>query len=355
MDLSRFRLLLYPFSLIYGCIVTIRNWFFDVGILKSTSYNLPVISVGNLTVGGTGKTPLTELIIRHLEADYRCALLSRGYGRTTRGVIVADDAVDYRNIGDEPMQIKNKFKNLTVVVAEKRCEGMFTLLNQVNSPDVVILDDAFQHRYVKPGLSIVVMDYHRPVWNDLTLPAGNLREPVQGLKRADIFVVNKCPVTLSQQEADYIQRKLKIRENGVLFFSKIEYGEPTPLVAQENSFIEQIKSRNRSLIVMAGIGNPEPFFKMAESFNVPLKRIMFPDHHDFNISDLRAMEALCFDNKDGEPLLLTTEKDAIRLSSSAGISERLLRNVWYIPINLKFMFDAQSRFENRITEYIKQK
>ena len=352
MQKNWFRLLLYPFTLIFATIVTIRNLLFDWGILESTRYNLPIISVGNLTVGGTGKTPLTELIIRHLEKNKSIALLSRGYGRKTKGVIIASSTDDYDTIGDEPMQIKTKFKNLMVAVAEKRRNGIQALLNRTISPQVIILDDAFQHRYVNPGLSIVVMDYYRPIWRDLCLPAGNLREPIKGMKRANLVVVNKCPSDLSEQEAIHIQNKLKISNPELLFFSYVKYGEPVPLIAQPKSFLTQLNESGKNLIAMAGIGNPEPFFNMAKKFNVPVTILRFADHHDFTPNDLKKMEALCNDNNKTESLMLTTEKDAIRLSSTNNLSKQFLQNIWYIPIELRFLFDAQTRFEKKIDSYV---
>jgi tetraacyldisaccharide 4'-kinase len=347
-----FRLLLYPFTLIFATIVTIRNLLFDWGILESTRYNLPIISIGNLTVGGTGKTPLTELIIRHLEKNKSIALLSRGYGRKTKGVIIASSTDNYNTIGDEPMQIKTKFKNLTVAVAERRRDGIQALLNRPNSPQVILLDDAFQHRYVNPGLSIMVMDYYRPIWRDLCLPAGNLREPKKGMKRANLVVVNKCPSDLSEKEAIRIQKKLEISNPEMLFFTSIHYGEPVPLIPQTNSFLNQLNESGKNLVAMAGIGNPEPFFNMAKKFDVPLTTLKFADHHDFTPSDLRKMEALCIGNKKAGSLLLTTEKDAIRLSSANNLSNQFLQNIWYIPIELKFLFDAQTRFERKIDSYV---
>lgn len=348
----RLRILLFPFSLIFAAIATIRNVLFDVGILTSVKYNIPVISVGNLTVGGTGKTPLTELIIRHLKKNKRCALLSRGYGRQTKGVIIANETSDYATIGDEPFQVKSKFKNLIVAVAEKRRRGMDALLNLAEKPQVVVLDDAFQHRYVKPGLSLLVMDYYRPVWKDLCLPAGSLREPKSGIKRADLIVVNKCPDSLSKKEAIFIQQKLKVAKEDQIFFTSIKYGNPIPLKPQTESFQQMVALPGKSIIAVAGIGNPEPFFKMAEKFMVPVKKLRFPDHHDFSNTDFKRMENLCFGNEGSPAIILTTEKDANRLYASTSLSERLFRNIWYIPIELVFLFDAQNRFNSKIDTYV---
>ena len=352
MNYAKLRILLYPFSLIFAAIASIRNLLFDKGLLESTPYPIPVISVGNLTVGGTGKTPLTEFILRHLQRTYQCALLSRGYGRKTKGIILADDTATAATIGDEPMQIHTKFDSVLVAVAAKRREGMKLLLQNDPAPQVVVLDDAFQHRYVKPGLSIVVIDYYRPVWNDLCLPAGNLREPRSGLKRAQLIVVNKCPASLSEQEAQQIRRKLKISNPERVFFTTIRYGTPVPLKSQSITFASLLSKPDQTVVALAGIGNPEPFFKMVTSFGVPVEQLRFPDHHDFTSTDIKKMETLC-NREDQPPLIITTEKDAIRLLS-AGLPDALLAKMWYIPIELEFLFDGQQRFINKTDTYVRE-
>ncbi len=352
MSINRLRILLYPFSLIFSSVATLRNLMFNFGFLKSKDYSLPVISVGNITVGGTGKTPLTELIIRHLYNSRKCALLSRGYGRKTRGVIIAGDPSDSRTIGDEPMQIKTKFPNVIVAVSEKRVLGMDELLKEDPCPDVVIMDDAFQHRYVKPGLSIVVMDYFRPVWRDLCLPAGNLREPASGINRADIIVVNKCPGDLSPNDAQIIKEKLKFRNRCNIFFTTIKYGKPVPLVEGGLSFSEQLKKADNNLLAIAGIGNPEPFFKMTEKFTHHVKRLQFPDHHDFSHNDIIKIEELCHTKNQDITTIVTTEKDAVRFLAFKGLPKALMVKIWYIPIELEFLYDKKSSFERKIDNYV---
>lgn len=350
MHYARLRRLLYPFSLIFAVIASIRNLLFDMGILESTRYPIPVISIGNITVGGTGKTPLTEFILRNLQETYRCALLSRGYGRNTRGVIMADERATSATIGDEPMQIHSKFEKVLVAVAEKRQEGMTFLLNNHPAPQVVVLDDAFQHRYVQPGLSIVVMDYTRPIWKDFCLPAGNLREPRRGVNRAQIIVVNKCPENLSQQEAQQIRKRLNVRKSVRIFFTAIRYGAPVPLKPQNSTFATLLERSDCTLLAMAGIGNPEPFYKQMASFQVPIEQLRFPDHHAFSTADLQKMETLC-SREGSQKLLVTTEKDAMRLAS-AGLSEPLLTKIWYIPIELEFLFNEQITFLSKIETYV---
>ena len=352
MKYTRLRRLLYPFSLIFAAIAAIRNLLFDRGILESTAYPIPVICVGNLTVGGTGKTPLTEFLLTHLHKSYSCALLSRGYGRKTKGVILADKTASSVTIGDEPMQIHTKFENVMVAVAEKRREGMKLLLKNDPAPQVVVLDDAFQHRYVKPGLSIVVIDYHRPIWNDLCLPAGNLREPRRGLNRAQLIVINKCPETLSEQEANRMKHKLKTNNSDQVFFTTIRYGTPVPLKSQNKTFDSLLNSSGQALAAMAGIGNPEPFFKKIAEYNKPTEQLRFPDHHDFTTADIKKMEAIC-NQTENPKLMVTTEKDAIRLLA-AGLPDTLFSKIWYIPIELDFLFNDQQRFTNIIDSYVRE-
>lgn len=351
-----FRRLLLPFSWIYALVTVIRNKMFDTGRLPSTSYPIPVISVGNITVGGTGKTPLTEHLIRLLQPHHRIALLSRGYGRKTKGVILADHTATYDSIGDEPMQMKQKFSNLMVAVAEKRTLGMDALLAQSTPPEIILMDDAYQHRYVQPGLSILVTDYHRPMWKDLCFPAGNLREPSSGIKRSQMIVVSKCPKDISLDEAQVIQKKLKIASQQEVFFSAIDYGEPKQLNSSDSltSFKDALDKSKHPLTVVAGIGNPKPFFKRAELFEVPIKPMKYKDHHHFSASDLKEMEksALKLDGTHG--LILTTEKDAVRLAASEHLSETLAQLIWYIPIQPQFLLDGGTAFNETILNYIKR-
>lgn len=349
--MSKLRLLLLPFSWLYAAITAIRNRLFDAGHLSVTQYQLPVISIGNLTVGGTGKTPLTEHLVRLLSPMYHCAILSRGYGRKTKGVLIANDNTGYESIGDEPMQMKSKFKQLTVAVSEKRVLGIERLLSQEHPPQVILMDDAYQHRYVKPGYSILVMDYYRPIWKDHCLPAGNLRETRAGIKRADLIVINKCPENLSLSDAEEIKRRLKPAKHQELFYTAIAYKNPVPL--NENLSADEFESLlhpDAPIIALAGIGNPLPFFKMAAKFSTKVIPISYPDHHHFTQNDLLQIQKTLI--KEGANChILTTEKDAIRLNATQGMTDQLRSRIWYIPIELKFLFDAQPLFDKKITDY----
>lgn len=354
--LQGLRLLLWPFSLLYGLIMAVRNRLFDAGWLPATAFPLPVISIGNITVGGTGKTPLTELLLHLLSGTYRCATLSRGYGRATKGFRLADAGDTALSIGDEPRQLQLKFPRLRVAVAEKRVEGMQALLRLPQPPQVVLLDDAFQHRYVKAGLSILVVDYHRPLWKDHCFPAGNLRESFAGRKRADLVVVNKCPPDLTLEEADEIARRLKLRAQQRLFFATIAYLPPRPLREQGAHAVldEQLPPPGEELLVLAGIARPEPFFQKMEAYGRPLRKLIFPDHHAFNAKDLAQIrKALQYDSKT-RSLILTTEKDAVRLAAVPEIDSDLLGRIWYQPIRLQILFDQQKIFENLILSYVEQ-
>ncbi|WP_010664879.1 tetraacyldisaccharide 4'-kinase [Marinilabilia salmonicolor] len=344
------RILLFPFSLMYCLATSIRNALYNSGIKKSTPYPVPLISVGNLTVGGTGKTPLTELLIKTLIPDYPCALLSRGYGRKTKGPLHANDDATASTIGDEPMQMKQKFPALTVMVAERRILGMNHLLHLNPPPKVVLLDDAYQHRAVSPGLSILVTDYFRPIYKDFCLPSGNLREPLCGKKRADIIIVNKCPCNLSETEKTQILRKLKPTAHQLVFFSSIGYDKLKPL--KDTDTLPESAQGKKSVLAITGIGNPAPFFNEVAGFAKEFEKISFPDHHDFSDSDLRKIN-----NKlakmSPDSIVVTTEKDAVRLRHK-NLPADLSEKIWYLPIELKILFNEQDTFLKTVKNYVEE-
>jgi tetraacyldisaccharide 4'-kinase len=346
-----FRLLFLPISWLYAIATSFRNTLFNADFLPQNQYPLPIISVGNLTVGGTGKTPLTEFIFKILSKKNSCALLSRGYGRKTKGVIIADSTSGYTTIGDEPMQIKLKFSEVIVAVAENRRAGMNALLSLLNPPDVVVMDDAYQHRYVKPGLSVLVIDYNRPIWKDFCLPAGNLREPVSGKKRAHIIVVNKCPTNLTPQEAESIKNRINATPEQRLFFSSIGYCKPKPLFGENKDvdFNDLLMNNRPTIIAVAGIGNPMPFFEMVKEFGCPVIPVEFADHHNFSKKDIEKLTSLLNKNK---TIIVTTEKDAVRLNASPHLTRLMTTKIWYVPIEPEFLFDEQLNFEKLILEYV---
>ncbi|MDB5134496.1 MAG: lpxK [Mucilaginibacter sp.] len=342
------RWLLFPFSFLYGLVVTIRNWCYDGGILKSREFSLPVISVGNLDVGGAGKSPMTEYLVRLFENSYKLATLSRGYGRNTKGFLVATTAATATQIGDEPAQFKHKFPSITVAVCEKRADGISRL--QANH-NLIILDDAFQHRAVKPGLSILLFDYGRINEPHLLLPAGNLREPFSGRWRADILIISKCPVDLGTHEQEKIARHIKPLPYQSLFFTAIAY---QPLQNIDGSSTDTIIDADTNVFVLTGIANPKPLLQYVKNYTQQVNHHNYPDHHRFslkNITKLADEFSACTTQK---KVIVTTEKDAQRL-----VEHKLLQVVkalpfLVIPIGVQFLGKGQPQFNKLVTEYVRE-
>src|SRR5690606_9112355 len=293
------RKLLYPFSIPYGAITALRNWAFNKDILPSQEFEVPVISVGNLSAGGTGKTPMVEFLIRRFSA-YKIGLVSRGYGRKTKGLVLAKPEHTFSEIGDEPFQIFHKFPEIHLALAEKRPEGVQALIDNF-SPDLILLDDAYQHRYVKPGFQILLTTFQEPFYKDLLLPAGNLRESVSGKNRADVIVVTKCPKNLSIEQAQKITEKIK-PDNQPVFFTTIQYNEPQNAQAQ--------KLATKKVIALTGIARPQPFLnEIGKTLSIE-KHLKFPDHHSFSAKEIEEIEKVIHTTK---LPIITTEKDWVRL------------------------------------------
>ena len=292
------RKLLFPFAILYGLITSIRNFLFDKGILKSYSFDLPVIAVGNLSVGGTGKTPQIEYLIRLLSDKYKIATLSRGYKRQSKGFILADANSSATILGDEPFQFYKKFPSIQVAVDADRKNGIEQLLSQSNKPEVILLDDAFQHRKVKAGFYILLTSYGDLYSDDFMLPTGNLRESRSGAKRANVIIVTKCPFNLSPDEQNNIKKKLKVAENQKLYFTFIAYEE---FVYGENRKINVNEIQSAAKLLVAGIAKPEPFFAYLQDTNDVC--LSFPDHHNFTDKDILEIKNLAQNN-----IIITTEK-----------------------------------------------
>ena len=261
--MSALKFLLFPFSVVYGAVVGVRNFLFNTGILASKSFEVPVFCVGNITAGGTGKTPHTEALIRELQKHFRVACLSRGYKRRTSGFILAGENATAAEIGDEPMQIRNKFPGILVAVDEKRSRGIENLLALPEAPEVIVLDDGFQHRRVRADKNIVLIDYTRPLSKDCLLPAGRLREPASALRRADYIVVTKCPDNLAPIDKRLIFKRLKIRPYQHLFFTQLTYGEIQPLCA---GVPVPVLDRSVFLLCITGIARPELFVRKLREY-----------------------------------------------------------------------------------------
>jgi tetraacyldisaccharide 4'-kinase len=342
--------LLWPLSLIYGGVLWFRNKLFAWGWLKSKRYPLPVISIGNITVGGTGKTPLTEYVIRLLKPTYSLALLSRGYKRETKGVIIAAPKSTAEEIGDEPKQILSKFPDISVAVAEKRTEGIERLINYCN-PDTIVMDDAYQHRYVQPGFSILIIDYYRPLWKDYPFPAGYLREPRSGKKRADVIVINKCPANLSQEEKEEIKRKIKPHSGQHLFFTSIEYQRPVSFTGGDDLLDSDV-----AVLALAGISHPKTFIDYLSQTFSKVYPLIFPDHQPYSKSkkEYSLIKGEFEKITNSKKVIITTEKDMIRLRNIPWLDDNIKQYLWYIPIKLSFLFDEEKIFNQLIKSYVEK-
>ncbi|MEZ2338940.1 tetraacyldisaccharide 4'-kinase [Mucilaginibacter sp. RCC_168] len=342
------RWLLFPFSLLYGLAVVVRNWFYNTGLFKSRVFNIPVIAVGNLDVGGAGKSPMTEYLIRLLKGNYKLATLSRGYGRKTTGFLLANSPADAVMVGDEPAQFKNKFPNVTVAVAEKRVEGIEQLQT---SHDIIILDDAYQHRAVKPGFSILLFDYNRVNEPRLLLPAGNLREPFTGRKRADILVISKCPVTLDSEQQAAVIKRINPLQRQAVFFTSISY---LPLQDLAGKATNTVIDDTTTVFLLTGIANTHPLLEHLKKQTPHIIHHKYPDHHQFslkNISKLADDFVACTAQK---KLIITTEKDAQRLGEQDLQQVVKKLNILVLPIGIEFLNNQQKQFDKLVTDYVRK-
>lgn len=329
------RYILFPIVPIYYSVTWFRNICYDLGIKKSKSYNLPVICVGNLSVGGTGKTPMIEYLIKLLQDTNKVATLSRGYKRKTKGFYLADKNANADLIGDEPFQFYTKFKNnIYVAVDAKRQNGIEVLQGLKPMPNVILLDDAYQHRKVNAGFNILLTTYNDPYFKDIVLPTGNLREPRSGVKRADIIVISKCPENLSEEHKNTVIKKIKAADNQHIFFSSIVYSSK---VVSYNSEIKIEDLTSFSLVT--GIANSKPLVDFLESKNLNFKHLNFEDHHEFSSNDI--------DKLKNESLIITTEKDFMRLKQYDALKEKL----FYLPIMIAI--DNPIKFDELVKGFVK--
>jgi len=347
------NILLFPFSLLYGAGVGIRNLFFEWGFLPVAEFRLPVISVGNITAGGTGKTPHIEYLVELLNEEFSLATLSRGYKRKTRQFLIADAASPASQIGDEPRQLKQKFPDITVAVDRKRASGIRKLLQLEAHIDVVLLDDAFQHRYVKPGKSILLIDYQRPVTEDYLLPAGRLREPAAARHRADIILITKSPGRLKPIEMRNMAKRLGLGFHQNLYFTAIAYDRIRPVFETSKVKDEQFfKDKKVPVLLLTGIANPRPLRTFARRISTRLHEIRFPDHHRFSARDIGKISARLDEINDPDTLVLTTEKDAMRLQET-NLPEKIKNNIYYVPIRVVFLNNDQDEFNQIIRNYVR--
>ncbi len=346
--------LLLPFSLLYGIAVSVRNKLFDLKILKSTEFDFPVISVGNITVGGTGKTPHVEYLVELLSKKFEVCVLSRGYKRKTRGFLLADKNSTAKTIGDEPYQMYSKFKNVNIAVDEDRVHGIHELKKQYPNLQAAILDDAFQHRHVKPGVSILLIDYNRPIYKDCILPAGDLRESSHSKKRANIVIVTKVPEDIKPIDKRLWIKKLKLYPYQFLYFSSLEYGKLSPVFSEnkKNLSLAEMKTSDASVLLLTGIANPSPLVNEIKSGNNEVIHMQLPDHHKYSQNDLKTINHKFDKLSRKKKCILTTEKDAIKLEKLIDVDSNIKNSMYYLPIKVKFLDDKQEEFDATITNYI---
>lgn len=335
---------MYPFSIIYGFVTHVRNWAFDTGILKSERFNKPVIAVGNLNVGGTGKSPLIETMIRLLCKDFKTAVLSRGYGRTTNGFLLADDQSDADRLGDEPFQFYRKFRQITVAVDEKRARGIKKLTTLKPDLEVVLLDDAFQHRYVNAGLSILLTSWNALYTDDLLLPAGNLREGKKGAKRANMIIVTKCPPKLSPDQIKETIAKLQPESYQEVFFSTIKYHR-TAISGDAEIAVSDL--HNYKVLLITGIADPKPLESFLRNSHINFEHIEFGDHQTLNQSDFKTISKKYESIPQKLKMILTTEKDYVRNFMEVNLP------VFYLPISSEFLEEGD-KFNHLIKDYVRK-
>lgn len=312
------RIILLPIVPIYYLVTWLRNRFYDTGIMPSKTYNFPVICVGNLSTGGTGKTPMIEYLIRLLKDEKSLATLSRGYKRKTEGFVLADDNATSDSIGDEPFQFFRKFDNLQVAVDENRQNGIDQLMAQDKKPEIILLDDAYQHRKVKAGFNILLTAYHNLYFKDIVLPTGNLREPRSGSRRADVIVVTKCKKDISEVEKSEIRSRLKLKKHQHVCFSYIDYSNN---VISSFDTLDLVTLPNFTLVT--GIANAKPLVDFLTDKGLKFDHFEYSDHYNFKESDIKTLAS--------KPLIVTTEKDYVRLSNN----EILKNKLYYLPIQIR--------------------
>ncbi|HRZ97167.1 MAG TPA: tetraacyldisaccharide 4'-kinase, partial [Paludibacter sp.] len=342
-------------SLIYSSITCLRNQIYDKGILPTKRFNIPIISVGNLAVGGTGKTPHVEFILSVLQDRFRTAMLSRGYKRETSGFVMADENAKSCTIGDEPFQVYRKFPKIVVAVDEKRVSGVEKLSGLFPDIQAIVLDDAFQHRQIAAGLSIILTCYNNLYVDDCHLPGGNLRENTKGAERADILIVTKCPSDIQQNEMSEICERLKPALHQKLFFTGYEYDEIQavfPEFCKENFTLNDIKVNKSGILLVAGIVSPEQVLEKLKEFTKTINSIFYADHHNFNDKDIKQIEEKFQQLSADKKIIIVTEKDAVRIMDNSFITNELKSKIYYLPIRVKIHDNKEEEFNKILTDYV---
>lgn len=346
---------LLPFSWLYRLIVFIRNKFFDWKIFKSEEYDIPVICIGNITAGGTGKTPHTEYLIQILKDKYRVAVLSRGYKRKTKGFVLSTTESTSIEIGDESFQIKQKFPDILVAVDADRRRGIRNLIDLETPPEVILLDDAFQHRYVKPSYTIILSNYNRPVYEDKMLPAGLLREPVSKLSKANMVIVTKCPESIQPIDFRIISHDMNIMPYQDLFFTTFRYEKIKPVFINQHKDIDLDFLIDKSILLVTGIASPKMILDKLSEFTNSVDTITYPDHHTFKPKDIRNIKNRFDSIESQNKIILVTEKDYSRLIFCKDIDESFQQSFYYLPIEVAFFeADKEKQFKEKIFKHVRE-
>jgi tetraacyldisaccharide 4'-kinase len=348
--------LLYPLSLIYGAVTGVRNFLYSSGILRRSEFSIPVICVGNITIGGTGKTPHSEHIISILKDKFNVALLSRGYMRKSRGFRFAAPGMSAAEVGDEPLQICRKFPEITVAVDADRVNGVNTILKERPGTEVIILDDGFQHRRIIPGFTILLTDYNRLMIRDHLLPYGNLRESVTNMYKADVILVTKCPDDISPIQRRIIVKEIDKAPYQNLYFTSVRYMDPVPVFAgvKPGLVFSKNKTGKLSVVLVTGIANPVPLKDYVGKLAGEVAHLNYPDHHSFTAKDLLKIGEVFHAVQSDEKFIITTEKDAMRLREFTNIAEPVKDSFYYIPAGVKFLNEDQEEFDNMIIDYVRK-
>ena len=344
--LKSFRVVLLPFAVLYGGGVIVRNWLFNKNYLKSIPFNFPLICVGNIAVGGTGKSPMVEYLIELLQPEFNIATLSRGYKRKTKGYVLANEKSTALDIGDESMQFHNKYPNVAVSVGEERLFAIPQLLQDKPDLDAIILDDAFQHRSIKAGLNIVLTEYSNLYAHDFFLPTGDLRDQRASAKRADIIVVTKCPVDLWKDNREKIIKQLKPLPHQFVYFTTITYGIPYHITTKKERSI----TNKDEILLVCGIANPKPLKEYLHKYASTYYQKNYNDHHIFTITDFRDIKEKYEEIDAPEKFIITTEKDAVRLAKFA--DELVDLPLFVLPIKHKFLFNGGEEFNRLVLSYL---
>jgi tetraacyldisaccharide 4'-kinase len=351
------NIFLYPVSFIYGFITGFRNFLYDHGIISTTVFPVPVICVGNITVGGTGKTPHTEYLVDLLGKNFKVATLSRGYKRKTNDFRIASLSSTVSEIGDEPMQIFRKFPKTLVAVDKKRVNGMRKILDMSSDTDVIILDDAFQHRSLTPGFSILLSDFDRPIMKDHMLPYGNLREDKSNMRRADIILITKCPKNLNAIERRLIVKEIQKAPYQNLYFTSLSYKVPLPVFGsneKDESYFDLTKCAGCGIVLITGVANPKPLGEYLQKFFSEITVLTYPDHYSYRDKDIVSIITAFNSLSSSSRFIMTTEKDAVRLREFTNMEESVKSAMFYVPIGITFLNDDKQEFDKLIVEYVRK-